>query len=116
MRAAITQLALYAGMYGLLWAWVGDGVEGAGNLLALMVGVLVVANLCNVGRIDRPFPERAYALPFAVDNLLSIGLVMAMVWYGHWLMGIGLLLAWAMGAGTRLLRQERQEQARKGGQ
>ncbi len=103
MRAAITQLALYAGMYGLLWAWVGDGVEGAGNLLAFMVGVLVVANLCNVGRIDRPFPERAYALPFAVDNVLSIGLVMAMVWHGHW----------AMGAGTRLLRQERQQQEQR---
>ncbi|WP_333907081.1 hypothetical protein [Delftia acidovorans] len=110
MRAAITQLALYAGMYALVWAWVGDGVEGAGNLLALMVGVLVLANLCNVGRIDRPFPERAYALPFAVDNVLSIGLVMAMVWYGHWVTGIGLLLAWALGAGTRLLRQERQRQ------
>lgn len=113
MRAAITQLALYASMYGLLWAWVGDGVEGAGNLLAFQVGVLVLANLCNVGRIDRPFPERAYALPFAVDNLLSIGLVMAMVWYCHWLMGIGLLLAWAMGAGTRLLRQERKQQEQR---
>ncbi|WP_416820248.1 hypothetical protein [Delftia tsuruhatensis] len=113
MRAAITQLALYAGMYGLLWAWVGEGVEGAGNLLALMVGVLVLANLCNVGRIDRPFPERAYALPFAVDNVLSIGLVMAMVWYGHWVMGIGLLLAWMLGAGTRLLRQERQQREQR---
>jgi len=116
LKSGVIQLALYASMYGLLWAWVGDGVEGAGNLLGLMVGVLVLANLCNVGRIDQPFPERAYALPFAVDNVLSIGLVMAMVWYGHWLMGIGLLLAWALGAGTRLLRQERQEQARKGGQ
>jgi hypothetical protein len=100
LKSGVIQLALYASMYGLLWAWVGDGVEGAGNLLGLMVGVLVLANLCNVGRIDQPFPERAYALPFAVDNVLSIGL----------------LLAWALGAGTRLLRQERQEQARKGGQ
>lgn len=115
MRAAITQLALYAGMYGLLWSWVGDGVEGAGNLLALIVGVLVLANLCNVGRKDR-FPERAYALPSAVDNVLSIGLVMGAVWFGHWVMGIGLLIAWALGAGTRQLRQERQQQARQGGQ
>lgn len=94
LKSGVIQLALYASMYGLLWAWVGDGVEGAGNLLAFQVGVLLLANLCNVGRIDQPFPERAYALPFAVDNVLSIGL----------------LLAWAMGAGTRLLRQERQQQ------
>lgn len=63
LKSGVIQLALYASMYGLLWAWVGDGVEGAGNLLAFQVGVLVLANLCNVGRIDQPFPNEPMRSP-----------------------------------------------------
>ncbi|MEE9871561.1 MAG: hypothetical protein PBV86_12350 [Delftia lacustris] len=116
MKAAIHQLLLYTTMYALLWLCDVHGQEGAGNLLALIVFLQV---LITVAAIWAGIERRAVqdlpkgALPAFISNSLMFGLLVGLVWFGHWLMGIGWLFVSVMALGMRAERDKQREEQRQ---
>lgn len=82
-------LALMAATWVLLWLWLVDGVEGAGNLYGAWLcfgAVCITVSAVTVGKVKRlsrcaPLLVRAV---FRVSSVAQLGLL---IWHGHWFLG-----------------------------
>lgn len=88
-------IAIDGAMFGLLWAWLWFGIDGAGNVfrvafwclmtLALMIGLSGVAVWKSAAERTKAF--RVY------HGLTDLLLVVALAWFGHTLMAAFMIVA-----------------------
>ena len=92
----------------LLWFAVAGGVEGAQNILLVLVWLLLlITPLMWTADLQKTLAERGRAVPAWLDGIFDLALVAVLLWHGWMLTGVAYLLhAWlSHGAWAQALRK-----------
>eukprot|EP01034_Spumella_vulgaris_P037885 gene37885-46751_t len=85
-------IAMQILIFACLYAWKIDGVEGAGNLLQVVLWTLAAAGIAGIFMPTGPSVQPRNELRKAVGTCNALILLAALIWFGHIVLAAAYLL------------------------
>lgn len=114
MRTTVNAWLWLACEYTLAYLWLLRGIEGAGNVLTVMIWIVAMVSLFALS--DKAIKDRSTkrpALSHSVQTFLVTWLAVALVWHGHIATGIAAIMGLVFNAVSWQQANEMAKEARR---